>query len=138
LALLRDYFSINEADSPDRAREKIAPHLVHLDPALDEALPLVFDFLEVPDPARPAPQLAAEVRMRRIFETLRRVTQRRSEREVLVLVAEDLHWFDAQSEAFLERLIESVYGTRTLVVANFRPEFTASWMRQSSYRQLLL
>jgi len=138
LALLRDYFSIAEADGPEQTREKVTRHLVHLDPALEGALPLVFDFLEVPDPDRPAPQLAPEVRLRRIFETLGRVAHLRSDREVLVVVAEDLHWFDPQSEAFLERLIESIPGSRTLVLVNFRPEFSASWMRHPCYRHLPL
>jgi adenylate cyclase len=138
LALLRDYFGITDVDTPNQAREKVAARLVALDPELEEGFPLLFDFLEVPDPERPAPRLAPEVRMRRIFETLRRVTERRSEQEVLVLIFEDLHWFDPQSEAFLERLIESFPGSRTLVVANFRPEFSASWMRHSYYRQLPL
>ena len=65
--------------------------------------------------------------MNRLFTTFRRITARRSERDTLVLLAEDLHWFDPQSEAFLERLIESFPGSRTLVVANFRPEFSARW-----------
>jgi tetratricopeptide (TPR) repeat protein len=76
--------------------------------------------------------------MRRLFEALHAVTERRSEQEVLVLLVEDLHWFDPQSEAFLERLVESFPGSRTLVLANFRPEFSASWMRHSYYRQLSL
>ncbi|HEV8623746.1 MAG TPA: adenylate/guanylate cyclase domain-containing protein [Acidimicrobiia bacterium] len=138
LALLRDYFSITDSDSPDQARDKLAGRLLDLDPALKEALPLLSDFLEVPDPDRPAPKLAPEVRMRRVFEVLHRMTARRSEKEVLVLLVEDLHWFDPQSEAFLERLVESFPGSRTLVVTNFRPEFSAAWMRLSYYRQLPL
>ena len=138
LALLRDYFRITEADIPDQARERVAERVLDLDPDLEDALPLLFDFLEVPDPAHAAPQLAPEVRMRRLLETISRVTQCRSGREVLVLLFEDLHWFDAQSAAFLERLIESFPGSRTLVLADFRPEFTASWMRHSYYRQLPL
>jgi class 3 adenylate cyclase/tetratricopeptide (TPR) repeat protein len=138
LALLRDYFAITDADSAGQARDKVTARVLALDRAAEDALPLLFDFLEVPDPARPAPQLAAEVRLRRIFDSLRRLTQRRSEREVLVLLVEDLHCFDAQSETFLERLIESFPGSRTLVVANFRPEFSARWMRHSYYRQLAL
>jgi class 3 adenylate cyclase/tetratricopeptide (TPR) repeat protein len=138
LGLLRDYFSITDGDGPSQAREKIARRLFDLDPALGETLPLLYDFLEVPDPARLTAQLAPEVRMRRIFQALHRMTQQRSDREVLVLVVEDLHWFDPQSEIFLERLVESLSGSKTLVVANFRPEFSAGWMRHSYYRQLPL
>jgi adenylate cyclase len=138
LGLLRDYFSITDEDDPGQAREKIARRLFDLDPSLEETLPLLYDFLEVPDPGRPPAQLAPEVRMRRIFQALHRMTQQRSDREVLVLVVEDLHWFDPHSEIFLERVVESFPGSKTLVVANFRPEFSAGWMRHSYYRQLPL
>ena len=138
LGLLRNYFSITDGDDPGQRREKIARRVFDLDPALDETLPLLYDFLEVPDPARPTAALAPEVRMRRIFQALHRMTQQRSDREVLVLVVEDLHWFDPQSEIFLARLVESFPGSRTLVVTNFRPEFSAGWMRHSYYHQLPL
>jgi len=138
LALLRNYFGVTETDDPAGAREKVTRRVLDLDPALADDLPLLLDFLEVPDPSRPAPQLAPEVRLRRIFNTVRRLIKRRSEQEVLVMLVEDLHWFDPQSEAFLERLIESYPGSRTLVLANFRPGFTARWMRHSYYRQLPL
>jgi adenylate cyclase len=138
LAYFRDYFGITEAISPSQARERISDRLLGLDPDFHGDLPLFFDFLEVPDPERPAPQMAGEVRMRRIYEVVRRVIARRSERELAVLVWEDLHWFDQQSEAFLERLIENFPGSRTLVVTNFRPEFSAAWMRHSYYQQLSL
>jgi adenylate cyclase len=138
LALLRDYFGVTDADDAAEARDKISRRVLNLDPAAEDALPLLFDFLEVADPTRPGPRLVAEVRLRRVFDALRRLALRRSEREVLVLVLEDLHWFDPQSEQFLERLIESFPGSRTLVVANFRPEFSARWMRHSYYRQVPL
>jgi class 3 adenylate cyclase/tetratricopeptide (TPR) repeat protein len=138
LELLRDNFGITGAETPQAVREKITAHLMSLDPALEDALPLLFDFLEVPDPARPPPRMTGEVRMRRNLEILRRVTRRRSQREPLVLLLEDLHWFDTHSEAFLAELIPSYPGTRTLVLANFRPEFSASWMRHSYYRQISL
>ncbi len=136
LELLRDIYGITEADTPRAARERIAGRLLLLDPELAADLPLMFDFLEVPDPDRPAPRLAGEVRIRHILEIVRRVSRRRSEGEPLVLLLEDLHWFDPQSAAFLGEMVRLYPGTRTLVVANFRPEFSADWMRQSYYRQL--
>ncbi|HEU5448526.1 MAG TPA: AAA family ATPase, partial [Acidimicrobiia bacterium] len=138
LAFQREYFGIGDGDDAPAARQKVTDRLLELDPGLEDTLPLLFDFLEVPDPDRPVPAMAPEVRMRRLFDAVRRITVRRSERETLVLVFEDLHWFDPQSEAFLERLIESYPGSRTLVVTNFRPEFSARWMRHSYYRQLPL
>jgi adenylate cyclase len=138
VSLLRDAFGVTGTDGPVTARERIGERLTALDPDLVDALPLLFDFLEVPDPERPAPRLAPDVRQRQVFAVLRRVTQRRSEREVLVLLLEDLHWFDAASRSFLDELIPTFPGSRTLVLTNFRPEFTAAWMTRSYYRQVAL
>jgi len=138
LELLRDYFGIADSDLRVDAQQKIAGRLLDLDPALADALPLLFDFLEVPDPERPPPRLSPEARMRRIFGVLRQITRRRSERETLVLLLEDLHWFDPQSQVFFEQLITLFPGTRTLVLTNFRPEFVPPWSVHSYYRQLPL
>ena len=51
---------------------------------------------------------------------------------------EDLHWFDGASDAFLETIVESVPGTRDLLLVNFRPEYQARWMQRSYYQQLPL
>jgi adenylate cyclase len=138
LEFLRDYFGIDDGDSRAEAQDKISRRLLALDAAFEDALPLLLDFLEVPDEARPVPQLSPEVRMQRIFALLRRITQRRSEHETLILLFEDLHWFDQHSRAFVERLIPSFPGTRTLVLTNFRPEFSPPWASHSYYRQLPL
>ena len=138
LELLRSYYGVVETDSRREARAKVAGRLLDLDPAFDDSLPLLFDFMEIPDPERPAPRLSPEVRLERIFGVLRQITKRRSSRQVIVLLWEDLHWFDAQSVAFFERLILSFPGTRTLVLMNFRPEFSPPWAGHSYYRQLPL
>jgi class 3 adenylate cyclase/tetratricopeptide (TPR) repeat protein len=138
LELLRDYFEVADTDSRAEAQRKIEWRLLGLDPTFEESLPLLFDFLEVPDEDRPAPRLSPEVRLQRIFALIRRITQRRSDHETLILLLEDLHWFDPQSVAFVERLIPSFPGTRTLVLTNFRPEFSPPWVSHSYYRQLPL
>ena len=46
------------------SREKIAGRALLLDPELAEDLPLLFDFLGVPDPDRPLPQMSPEARQR--------------------------------------------------------------------------
>jgi hypothetical protein len=129
LQLCRGFFGITEQDSDTTARERIAGRLLLLDESLRESLPLMFDFLGVPDPELPAPRMDPEARQRQIFDVFRRVIQARGQRETSVTLLEDLHWFDAGSEAFLEPLLDSRPGTRGLVMLNFRPEYHAGWTR---------
>jgi class 3 adenylate cyclase/tetratricopeptide (TPR) repeat protein len=138
LQLCRGFFGITEQDSDTTARERIAGRLLLLDESLRESLPLMFDFLGVPDPELPAPRMDPEARQRQIFDVFRRVIQARGQRETSVTLLEDLHWFDAGSEAFLEPLLDSRPGTRGLVMLNFRPEYHAGWTRKSYYQQLAL
>jgi class 3 adenylate cyclase/tetratricopeptide (TPR) repeat protein len=135
---LRAYFGITERDADQRAREKIAGKLLLLDPQFADSLPLLFDFLGVSDPERPAPRTDPEVRQRLLFAAMKRLVHARSRREPVVTVLEDLHWIDGGSEAFLENFVEAAVGTRTLVVVNFRPEYHAGWMQKSYYQQLPL
>jgi class 3 adenylate cyclase/tetratricopeptide (TPR) repeat protein len=138
LQMLRAYFGIEPGDSERIARERIAGRLLLLDPGFADDLGLVFDFLAVPDPERPAPELNPEARQRRLVSLVRRVVQARGRDQTVVNVVEDLHWIDPASEEFLRTLVEAVPGTRTLVLTNFRPEYSAEWMRHSYYRQLPL
>jgi adenylate cyclase len=136
--LFRDYFGMTDTDSPTECRAKIAEVVLGLDPGFAEDLPVLFDFFEVPDPDAPVPPRAPEARRRRVLEVLRRVSRRRSEKTTLLLILEDLHWFDPPSVEFVAAWLPVFPNTRTLVVINFRPEFHASWMGQSYYRQLSL
>jgi len=138
LDLTRAYFGITERDTARACRDKIAGRMVLLETKLAEAVPLMFDFLGVPDPERPSPALAPEARQRQLFEVIRRMMRARSGQEPALLVFEDLHWIDGASEAFLENFVEGVPGTRTLILLNFRPEYHARWMQKSYYQQLPL
>ena len=138
LRLFRAFFGINDQDSHATARERIAGRLLLLDEKLRDSLPLLFDFMGVPDADNPAPNIAPEARQRQLFDMVRRVIQARGQRETSVMLLEDLHWFDGGSAAFLEPLIEATVGTRSVVILNFRPEYQAPWMGKSFYHQLPL
>src|SRR5262245_53696412 len=102
LDLQRGYFGITEHDTARATRDKIAGRMLRLDETLADGLPLMFDFLGVPDPERPAPPLGPEARQRQLFEVIRRLARARSSREPAVLLFEDLHWFDRASEEYIE------------------------------------
>ena len=138
LEFQRSYFGITEHDTARAARDKIAGRTLLLDETLAEALPIMFDFLGVPDPERPAPPLGPEARQQQLFNLIRRLGRARSAREPAVFLFEDLHWFDRASDEFIGNFVEISPGNRTLVLLNFRPEYHAQWMQRSYYQQLPL
>ena len=138
LELMRTYFDITERDSDQTARERIAGKLLLLDESFADDLPLVFDFLAVPDPERPPPRMDPEVHQRQLLGVTKRLIYAQSSREPGINLFEDLHWLDSASEAFLATHVEASQGTRSLTVVNFRPEYRAPWMSKSYYRQIAL
>jgi len=137
LELFRAYFGIDERDDPRSAREKMAGRLLLIDESFREVLPLIFDFLGVPDPERPAPAMDPEARQRRVVAVIRRLIERGNPDGFLIVI-EDLHWVDDASEAFVAAYVDAISGGPGLLLLNFRPEYRADWMQKSWYQQLPL
>jgi class 3 adenylate cyclase/tetratricopeptide (TPR) repeat protein len=138
LQMLRSYFGIADGDPERIVREKIAGRALLLDPEFAEELPVLFDFLGVPDPDRPLPKLSAEARQRALQSVVCHLVRAPNRREPIVTVIEDLHWMDEGSAAMLGELFDAVEGTQTLVVVNFRPEYKPKWTGPPGYRPLSL
>jgi tetratricopeptide (TPR) repeat protein len=138
LALYRDYFGIGERDPPELAREQIETTMLALDPAFTEDLPLLFEFLGVPDPDRPLGSIKPRERQRQLLDLLTRTVEARSGHEAAVLVVEDLHWIDDASAGVLEGLVAVVPGTRTLLVSTYRPEHDAAWASTGQHAEIVL
>jgi class 3 adenylate cyclase/tetratricopeptide (TPR) repeat protein len=135
---LRNFFGITDRDRDDSAREKIAGRVLLLDESLREQMPLLFDFLGVTDPEKPAPQMNPETRQRQLYGAIKRLLQVRSEREPIVVLLDDLHWFDRGSDDFLTEVLGATGDIRSLLVVNFRPEYEAEWMSAPQYGQIEL
>ncbi len=139
LQMLRNRFGITPADSDTDAQGKILSELLALgtDLGTTEDLELIYDFIGVRAPDAPEIPMKGDARNRRLRDLVRRLVQATNREPSLILV-EDLQWVDPASAAFLETLVEAVPGSGGLVVATFRPEFRASWMSGSYYRQIPL
>jgi len=137
LELLRDYFGIKAAEPADEARRRVVERLGSV-PTANETLPLLLEFLGLPDPAYPAPRLDPVVRKMRLIDLVRDVARSGHRDGAAVVLIEDLHWIDPASAEFVEALADAVVGTTTLLLLNFRPDFAAPWMQRSHYRQISL
>lgn len=138
LALYRDAFGIAEDEAPELARARIESTMLFLDPAFADDLPLLFEFLGVADAERPLAPLDPQARQQRLFAVMKRAVTARSRHEAAVLVVEDVHWIDDASAAFLEQLVAAIAGTRTLLVATYRPEYEATWASHGPHTRLSL
>ncbi|MEO0981320.1 MAG: AAA family ATPase [Pseudomonadota bacterium] len=138
LGLFRSFFGIEPDDSDAEAREKIEARLLALDESFASAFPLLFDFLGVSDPDRPSPRLDPSVRQRQLIQVMRQAIILGAKRGASVTLIEDLHWMDPASEQFVEQMVEARGGAGSLLLLNFRPEYSADWMRHSWYRQVPL
>jgi class 3 adenylate cyclase/tetratricopeptide (TPR) repeat protein len=138
LELMRAFFGIDARDGERATREKIAGRVLLLDESLKGELPIFFDLLGVPDPARPLPAMDPEALQRRMHAAVRALARAEGRAEPGVLLVEDLHWLDPASDALIEQVIAGNAESQSLVLVNFRPEYRARWMSQSHYQQLSL
>jgi predicted ATPase len=72
---------------------------------------------------RPFLTLDPPQRRQRTLEALKRVLLRESQAQLLLLVFEDLHWIDAETQAVLDSLVEGLPMARILLLVNYRPEY---------------
>jgi class 3 adenylate cyclase/tetratricopeptide (TPR) repeat protein len=136
--LLKAYIPIEERDDRRRIREKLTGRLLTLDPALNPILPALLSLLEVPveDPHWQA--LDPSQRRQRTLDALKRLFLRESQGQPLSLVFENLHWIDAETQAFLDGLVESLPAARIILLVNYRPEYQHGWGQKTYYTQLRL
>jgi predicted ATPase len=134
--LLKAYFRIEARDDPRRVREKVSGKLVTLDEALLPMSPAFLALLDVPVEDAPWQGLDPLQRRQRTLDAVRRLLLRESLVQPLLLVFEDLHWIDSETQAVLDALVESLPTTRLLLLVNYRPEYRHGWGGKTYYRQL--
>jgi class 3 adenylate cyclase len=138
LDLLRGFFAIAADERAAASRRRVRSRLRRLQRSLEEELPLLLDVLGLSDPKHPPPVVDADGRRARLSACVCHLVQAQSAGAPTVLLIDDAHWIDDESNAILAQLVEAVGWTRTLLLLNFRPEYTADWMRVSYYQQLAL
>jgi predicted ATPase len=136
--LLKSYFQVEDRDDVRRLREKVTGKLLTLDEALKPTLPAFLSLLDVPVEDRAWQNLDPPQRRGRTLEAIKRLLLRESQEQPLLLVFEDLHWIDSETQAILDSLVESLPTARMLLLVNYRPEYQHGWGSKTCYTQLRL
>ena len=134
--LLKAYFRIDERDDVRSIRAKATGHLLTLDQALKDLLSPVLWLLDALPEEDGLRDLEPPQRRQLTLEAVKRLFLRESQVQPLVLVLEDLHWIDAETQALLDSLVEVVPVAPVLLLVNYRPEYSHRWSGNTSYRQL--
>jgi predicted ATPase/class 3 adenylate cyclase len=136
--LLKRYCHLDEPDDPRTVRAKVTGQVLTLDEALQDTIPALLSLLEVLPEDSPFRALDSPQRRQRTLDGLKRVLLRESQVQPLLLVFEDLHWIDSETQALLDSLVESLPMARLLLLVNYRPEYQHGWGSKTSYTQLRL
>ena len=136
IELLRDYFGIGDADDAAARRKKVRTIITARDPSLNDGLPSLFGLLGIVEGPDPLAQMDPQIKRQRMLDAIKRVILRESLNQPLVVIFEDLHWIDAQTQALLDLMVESVANVRVLLLLNYRPEYQHQWGNKSHYVQL--
>jgi class 3 adenylate cyclase len=136
--LLKRYVHVEDANEPRTIRAKVTGQVLTLDVTLQETIPALLWLLDVLPDDSPFRTLEPPQRRQRTLEALKRVLLRESQVQPLLLVFEDLHWIDAETQALLDSLIDSLPTARLLLLVNYRPEYQHGWGSKTYYTQLRL
>ena len=155
--LLHSYFGISAEDDPRKRREKVAGKIAILDRALEDTLPYLNsllgigedygwddrfdrlgDYLNEVQKKDPLAQMDGQIKKRRTLDAIKRILIRESLNQPLMIVFEDLHWIDEQTQDMLNLLAESITSAKILLLVNYRPEYSHQWNSQTNYTQLRL
>src|SRR5262244_3986351 len=153
IEMLHRYFQIADGEGSEGIQDRVVRHILELDPVLKDVIPPILSLLgalgdevhpptpltqfkEVVDATERYLGMDPQQRRRYTFEAIKRVLVRESQRQPLLIVFEDLHWIDSETQAFLDSFVESLPMARLVLVVDYRPEYSHSWGDKTYYRQI--
>jgi tetratricopeptide (TPR) repeat protein len=154
IEMLRRYFGIGPGESSEDIQSRLMTHVLELDTGLKDVIPPILSLLgalsdqktvdrewltklpEIRELIRRFNSMDPQQRRRHTLDALKRVCIRESQRQNLLLVFEDLHWIDHETQAFLDIMVDSIPMAHVMLLVNYRPEYDHEWSDKSYYTQI--
>ena len=135
--VLKAYFQIADRDDATEIGQKVTGKLA-ADEAAGTLLSPILALLGVAVDDGNWIGLDAFERRRRTLDACRHILMQKSHVQPVLVILEDLHWVDSETQAFLDALVETLSGARILLLVNYRPEYRHGWSSKMYYRQVQL
>jgi class 3 adenylate cyclase/tetratricopeptide (TPR) repeat protein len=136
--LLKAYVKVQDHETHREIREKVTGKLLTLDRTLEPILPALLALLDVPVEDAHWQALDPAQRRQRTLDAIKHLLLRESQGQPVLVVFEDLHWIDDETQTLLDGLVESLPTARVLLLVNYRPEYQHGWGRKTYYSQVRL
>jgi class 3 adenylate cyclase/predicted ATPase len=138
LEMLSAFFEISRDDDERKRRERILGKVLGLDRTLEDTLPYLYSLHGIAGAGDSLAQMDLQIRRRRTLEAIKRIMLRESINQPLMVIFEDLHWIDFETQALLNLLVDAIANARILLLVNYRPEYRHEWGSRTHYTQLRL
>jgi class 3 adenylate cyclase/tetratricopeptide (TPR) repeat protein len=136
--ILRSNFYIKEGEEDQGVKDKIKKGLRIMEADEASTLPYLLELLSVKDSGIDEIPMTPEAKKDRTIKALRQIILKGSEVKPLVIALEDLHWLDKSSEDVAKDLLDSISGSKVLLIFTYRPEYAHSWGDKPNHNQITL
>ena len=136
ISLIRGYFGIGERDDTPTVRDKVAGKLLALDTSLGGTVPAFLSLLDVAVDDAEWLKLDPAQRRHRTNDAIKRLLLRESQNQPVLVVLEDLHWIDHETQALLDLLADELGSAPIALVSDYRPEYRHNWTDREFYTEI--
>ncbi|MGH8430238.1 MAG: ATP-binding protein, partial [Solimonas sp.] len=136
--LLKSYLGVKDADSLQQIRQRVTAALETVGEPRDTIGPALLSLLDVPVDDGAWLALDPKERRRHTLDAVKRLLLGDAQKRPLMVVFEDLHWIDNETQALLDLLVDNLGSSRLLLLVTYRLEYHHAWSSKTFYSQLRL
>ena len=131
--LLRAWFGIGPNADQTAMAASVRAEIASLSQPIEDLATAVRAVLNLPIEDREWHQLEPPQRRDRIVQAIEAYVRRKASDGPLILVVEDLHWIDSETQAVLDRIVENIGTTNHLLLVTYRPEYRCPWTDHDAF-----
>src|SRR5215472_4871448 len=136
--IFQKLLSIGPNETPEAIGTKVRDRLTELGADIDRVYPALLYLLGAGSDDRTWRALEPPARRQRLIDAIRTVLLLLSRAQPLILVIEDLHWIDTETQSALEHVVDNLARVPILCILTYRPEYRDEWSGKSYYHHIRL